>query len=104
MPYKLYIVNSVGEMCYLMFFYRCIENGWAYSQNDIINSTNSLVGYTTSFYFGTTTMTQTGFGDILPNAVSEHVLIILTMALGFIVWNICVITITAFLINRFYSE
>ena len=86
------------------YFFRCAQDSWPYSESDIINSTNVIFGYTTAFYFGVTTMTQTGYGDLLPRSVAEQVLIIFTMCIGFIVWNICVVTITANLMNNSYFK
>ena len=86
------------------YFFRCAQDSWPYSESDIINSTNVIFGYTTAFYFGVTTMTQTGYGDLLPRSVAEQVLIIFTMCIGFIVWNICVVTITANLMNNSFFK
>ena len=85
-------------------FYSCADNSWLYSQEGIVNSTDSLSGYTSSLYFGAATMTQTGYGDIHPHTIPEHVFNILPMCIGFLTWNICVVMVTAILLNYSYSK
>ena len=61
-------------------------------------------GYTTTFYWVATTLSQTGYGDLHPFTVLEYVFTILAMSGGFIVFNFCIINITAILLNSSNSK
>ena len=87
-----------------LFSYRCAEGSWPYFYPGIVDSDRLTVAYTTSFYWVATTLSQTGYGDIRAHIVLEYVFTIVLMTVGFLVFNLCVISITAVLLNSSYSK
>ena len=83
---------------------RCIEGSWPHFYHGILDSDDSLTGYTTAFYWVATTMSQTGYGDIHAHLIFEYILSILVMTIGFMVFNFSLISITAILLNSSYSK
>ena len=88
----------------LIFSCRCIEESWPTYYSGVEASDDITIGYTTSFYWIATTVSQTGYGDVRPHIPLEYVLSIFMMSTAFIVFNLCVISITAMLLNSSYSK
>ena len=88
----------------LIFSCRCVEESWPTFYPGVETSDDLSIGYTTSFYWIATTLSQTGYGDIRPYLTLEYVLAIFLMSVAFIVFNLCVISITAMLLNSSYSK
>ena len=88
----------------LIFSCRCVEESWPTYYPGVETSDDLSIGYTTSFYWIATTVSQTGYGDIRPYLTLEYILTIFLMSVAFIVFNLCVISITAMLLNSSYSK
>ena len=88
----------------LIFLCRCVEESWPTFYPGVETSDGLSIGYTISFYWIATTLSQTGYGDIRPYLTLEYVFTIFLMSIAFIVFNLCVISITAMLLNSSYSK
>ena len=88
----------------MIFSCRCVEESWPTFYPGVETSDGLSIGYTISFYWIATTLSQTGYGDIRPYLTLEYVFTIFLMSVAFIVFNLCVISITAMLLNSSYSK
>ncbi|XP_072518578.1 cyclic nucleotide-gated cation channel alpha-3-like [Salminus brasiliensis] len=66
--------------------FRCDENSWAWHIGLKANKSN-FYHYMYAAYFATTTMTSTGYGDIVPNSMKERIASTVVAFIGLFVFN-----------------
>ncbi|XP_035674113.1 potassium voltage-gated channel subfamily H member 7-like [Branchiostoma floridae] len=76
----------------------CVEGSWVDNQGLSLKEV-SMHHYWISFYFATSTMTSTGYGDIVPSTTTGRVLSMVVMIVGLLLCGYCVSTLAATLAN-----
>ncbi|XP_074659484.1 uncharacterized protein LOC141912168 [Tubulanus polymorphus] len=89
-------------VCHLPNF-QCLPDSWIYYLNvaaDELDTLNDVaMNYVRSIYWAATSMSSTGYGDITARRISGHMISVVAMIAGVLVYGYCVALITATVAN-----